>query len=77
MSVLEELAARDGLDIALGGRDAASLTPLLRFLCRHVTEPRYSKLLCSIAHRVLDLYAAVVSAYSPPQAWTARGSDTV
>lgn len=61
VSVLEELAARDGLDIALGGRDAASLAPLLRFLCRHVTEPRYSKLLCSIAHRVLDLYASVVS----------------
>lgn len=77
VSVLEELAARDGLDIALGGRDAASLTPLLRFLCRHVTEPRYSKLLCSIAHRVLDLYAAVVSAYGPPQAWIARSSCTV
>ena len=60
MSVLEELAARDGLDSALGGRDAVSLTALLRFLARHLAEPRYGKLMCCVTHRLLDLYASVV-----------------
>mmetsp|Transcript_5412 Transcript_5412/g.11948 ORF Transcript_5412/g.11948 Transcript_5412/m.11948 type:complete len:530 (-) Transcript_5412:1074-2663(-) len=60
VSVLEELAARGGLDGALGGRDAASLTSLLRFLCKFITEPRHTKLLCNVVHRVLDMYASVV-----------------
>ena len=60
VSVLEELAARDGLDNALGGRDALSLTVLLRFVSRHIVEPRYGKLMCGITHRLLDLYASVV-----------------
>lgn len=60
MSVLEELSARDGLDQALGGRDAVSLTALLRFVARHIAEPRYCKLMCSLTHRLLDLYASVV-----------------
>jgi len=60
VSVLEELAARDGLDQALGGRDAVSLTALLRFVARHIAEPRYCKLMCSLTHRLLDLYASVV-----------------
>ena len=61
ISVIEELAARSGLDNALGGRDAASLALLLGFLARHIAEPRYGKLACSVTHRVLDLYASVVS----------------
>ena len=61
VSVIEELAARDGgLEAALGGRDSSSLSLLLRFLARRVAEPRYSKLSCSIVHRLLDLYAPVV-----------------
>ena len=60
VSVIEELAARDGLDNALGGRDAVSLTALLRFISRHIAEPRYGKLMCSLTHRLLDLYASVV-----------------
>lgn len=60
VSVLEELSARDGLDNALGGRDAVSLTALLRFVSRHIAEPRYGKLMCGVTHRLLDLYASVV-----------------
>ncbi|KAG1655036.1 hypothetical protein FOA52_008787 [Chlamydomonas sp. UWO 241] len=60
VSVIEELASRDGLDSALGGRDAATLLPLLRFLGRRIIEPRYGRLLANVAHRVLDLYASVV-----------------
>ncbi|KAF5834054.1 UTP15 C terminal-domain-containing protein [Dunaliella salina] len=59
-SVLEELAARGGLDQALGGRDAAGLLPLLRFLVKYIGQPRHSKLCCHVAHRLLDSYASVV-----------------
>ncbi len=39
-SVLYELALRDGIDIALSGRDSAALAPVLRFLCRRAPLPR-------------------------------------
>jgi U3 small nucleolar RNA-associated protein 15 len=61
VSVIEELAVRDGLDSALGGRDAVSLTLLLRFLSKYIVEPRYGKLMCNVLHHLLDLYASVVS----------------
>eukprot|EP00887_Chlorella_sp_A99_P001615 scaffold8.g1615.t1 len=59
-SVAEELARRGGLDAALGGRGPDSLPPLLDHLRRHISDPRHSLLLSDIAHRVLDLYGAVV-----------------
>ncbi|KXZ44237.1 hypothetical protein GPECTOR_70g467 [Gonium pectorale] len=59
-SVLEELAARGGLPGAVGGRDAAGLGPLLRFLVRYIAEPRHTRLLTGVAHRLLDTYAPVV-----------------
>ncbi|KAG2498088.1 hypothetical protein HYH03_003846 [Edaphochlamys debaryana] len=61
-SVLEELAARGGLGPALGGRDAPSLLPLVKHLTKHVTEPRYTRLLAAVGHRLLDAYAPVVGA---------------
>lgn len=35
--------------------------PLLDHLRKHIAEPRYARLLINIAHRVIDIYAAVVS----------------
>ncbi|GFR40760.1 hypothetical protein Agub_g1372, partial [Astrephomene gubernaculifera] len=61
-SVVEELAARGGLPGALGGRDAEGLMPLLRHLIRHVGEPRYTRLLSHVAHRLLDCYSGLVGA---------------
>ncbi|MEW5302577.1 MAG: hypothetical protein WDW36_005346 [Sanguina aurantia] len=60
ISVVEELAARGGLNAALGGRDAAGLVPLLNHLAAHVTEPRYTRLLVNITNRVLDGYSEVI-----------------
>ena len=57
VSVLEELVRRDGLTIALQGRDDERLEPLLRFLVRHVVNPRYAALLVEVAGMALDLYA--------------------
>jgi U3 small nucleolar RNA-associated protein 15 len=46
-SVLEELASRDGLDIAFAGRDEANLEPVLHFLCKYVADPRFAGALAS------------------------------
>ncbi|KAK9812594.1 hypothetical protein WJX72_000068 [[Myrmecia] bisecta] len=61
-SVLEELAARSGLNAALGGRDAEGLLPVLAHLDKYIREPRYARLLIGVAHRILDAYASAVGA---------------
>lgn len=50
-SVLEELAARDGLHKSLGGRDEERLAPLLGFLTRHVSDPRHASVLLDVGER--------------------------
>ena len=45
-----------------GGRDSAGLEPLLQFVTKHLTDPRYSSMLTAVAHTILDLYAIAVSA---------------
>mmetsp|Transcript_26676 Transcript_26676/g.39635 ORF Transcript_26676/g.39635 Transcript_26676/m.39635 type:complete len:514 (+) Transcript_26676:122-1663(+) len=60
VTVLEELCRRSGLTVALSGRDEASLEPLLAFCARYVSHPRYTRLIVQVAHRILDLYGAVL-----------------
>lgn len=50
-SVLEELAARDGLHKSLGGRDEERLAPLLGFLTRHVNDPKHASVLLDVGER--------------------------
>lgn len=45
---------------ALGGRDAAGLEPVLRWVTRYIGQPRHTKLCVNVAHRVLDAYTHVV-----------------
>lgn len=45
----------------IGGRNAEELQPLVRHLVKHISEPRYTKQLTGIAHRLLDLYGTAVS----------------
>ena len=59
-SVMEELARRDGLKIALHGRTAGTLEPVLRFVARYISNPRYTAMLVVISNLLLDLYASVV-----------------
>ncbi len=40
--MLAELYRREGHIIALSGRDEESLSPLLEFFSRYVTDPKYS-----------------------------------
>jgi len=61
-AVFEELAARGALAAAVGGRDAATLIPLLKHLAKYITDPRHTAVLSGVVHRVLDTYATVVHA---------------
>jgi U3 small nucleolar RNA-associated protein 15 len=58
--MLDELAARGGLHVALSGREAAGLLPLLRHLTKYITDPRHTASLSGVAARLLDIYAPVV-----------------
>jgi U3 small nucleolar RNA-associated protein 15 len=60
VSLLEELENRQGLSIALSGRDEAGLEPILAMLVRHVAHPRYASLLTRVTALLLQLYAGVI-----------------
>eukprot|EP00743_Colponemidia_sp_Colp-15_P003436 GILK01003710.1.p1 GENE.GILK01003710.1~~GILK01003710.1.p1 ORF type:complete len:535 (+),score=87.61 GILK01003710.1:42-1607(+) len=60
VSMLQELIQRDGLKIALSGRDELTLEPLLSFLIKHITNPRYAALLIDVSNVLFDLYAPVM-----------------
>lgn len=60
IAVLEELSRRTGLTIALSGRDEESLVPLLAFSARYISNPKYSKLITSVVHKILDMYAGIL-----------------
>jgi U3 small nucleolar RNA-associated protein 15 len=60
ITVLEELCRRNGLGIALSGRDETSLEPVVSFSARYVNHPKYSKLVIQVVQKMLDLYASVL-----------------
>ena len=45
------------VDAALKGREDHALEPLLAFLVKYVTHPRFAELLLEVCNLVLDLYA--------------------
>jgi U3 small nucleolar RNA-associated protein 15 len=51
VSLLEELWLRDGLEQALSGREEEKLVPVLRFLLKHVSDPRLN----TVCIHVMDL----------------------
>ena len=60
ITVLDELRLRRGLVIALSGRDDVRLEPILTFVVRNITNPRYTPLLLEVALQLLDLYSSVL-----------------
>jgi U3 small nucleolar RNA-associated protein 15 len=60
LTVLEELLSRQGLSIALAGRDETTIEPLLSFISRYMSNPRYTSTLIRVANSVCDLYGGVV-----------------
>ncbi|KAJ3196035.1 snoRNA-binding rRNA-processing protein [Irineochytrium annulatum] len=60
VGLLEELVYRNALPTALGGRDDIALESITRFLVKHISNPRYSKLLISVTSLILDMYGPVI-----------------
>ncbi|CAM9092441.1 unnamed protein product [Chrysoparadoxa australica] len=60
VTVLEALDQRQGLHIALRGRDEVTLEPILSFLLRYVTAPKYAPLLLEVTSVVLTQYGGVL-----------------
>lgn len=52
-ALLSELMHRDGLPIALANRHDLSLEPILKFLVKHITNPRYCSLAADVATVVI------------------------
>lgn len=53
--MLQELENRDGLEIAIAGRDEESLLSLLNFLHQNITNYLYTPYLIKICHLVLGM----------------------
>ncbi|KAJ1328310.1 hypothetical protein BSLG_010042 [Batrachochytrium salamandrivorans] len=64
VSMLEELIHRDGLRVALAGRDEHTLQRILSFLMKYITNPRYTLLLSDVSNIILDIYSIVLG-HSP------------
>lgn len=61
-AVMRELTARQALTAAVSGRTEEALEPLLSFLVRHITQPRYAALCADVTAAVADAYAHTLTA---------------
>ena len=59
-SMLEELVARGALNTALSGRDDVALEPIMSFLIKYISNPRYSKLLICVCTELIGIYSDVL-----------------
>lgn len=60
-SLIQELIHRDGLRIALAGRDDVLLEPVLRLLVKYITDPRFGEMVCDIAGIVIGPFPIYVA----------------
>lgn len=58
-ALIQELLYRDGLRSALAGRDDVLLEPILRFLLKYITDPRFGNTVCDVASLIIDMYSPV------------------
>lgn len=52
-SLIQELVHRDGVRIALSGRDDVLLEPVLQLLIKHLSDPRFGTTVCNLAGIVI------------------------
>lgn len=71
-ALMEELIRRDGLPIALANRTDLSLEPVLSFLVKHITHPRYCTLATDIASVLVGASPHPCSLPSPALTMLAR-----
>jgi U3 small nucleolar RNA-associated protein 15 len=55
-AVITELIHRDALHTALSGRDDLSLAPILRFLLKHITDPRFGVTACDVLNVIIGSF---------------------
>lgn len=55
-AVMSELMHRNALDIALSGRNDVSLEPILEFLFKYVTDPRFATLVFDVMNILIGWY---------------------
>ncbi|KAF8238723.1 WD40 repeat-like protein [Tricholoma matsutake] len=59
-ALIQELIHRDGLKIALSGRDDVLLEPILRLLVKYVADPRFGEMVCDISGVVIEMYNPIL-----------------
>ncbi|OCF58551.1 U3 small nucleolar RNA-associated protein 15 [Kwoniella mangroviensis CBS 10435] len=59
-ALIQELIHRDALRVALSGRDDVSLEPILSFLLRYVTDPRFGEMASEVVGVIIDLYTPIL-----------------
>lgn len=62
LTVFVALRHRSALREALAGRDEVSVQPVLRWVARHVVDPRYAAVCVDVSLHLLDLYGEFVGA---------------
>jgi len=55
-ALIQELIQRDALRVALAGRDDVTLEPILSFLIRHVTDPRFGEIASEVAGVIIGKF---------------------
>jgi U3 small nucleolar RNA-associated protein 15 len=72
ITVLIALRHRSALRAALKGKDEESLQPILKFIIRHLNDPRFIKVVTDVAMLVLDMYGAQMGLSSDVDALVRR-----
>ncbi len=62
-SLLQELVRRDGLSVAISGRNEKELLPLLGYLVGNMIQQRFSDLLLDVCCIVVGPYQVVTSLF--------------
>ena len=58
VTLLTALRHRSAMRTALSGRDDVSLQPIFKWVCVHITDPRYVNLCVDVGMLILDLYSS-------------------
>ena len=76
-TLLTALRHRSAARSALSGRDEVSLQPIYKWVCKHMTDPRYVNLCVDLGMLILDLYAEHMGESREIHQLTARMHKTV
>ncbi|XP_011298736.1 U3 small nucleolar RNA-associated protein 15 homolog [Fopius arisanus] len=65
VALLQELIRRQGLRQALAGRDGKSLVNFLKFLIKHVGNPRFGRVMLYVGNVLMDVYEETLDELGP------------